>query len=142
MVDDEGACLDDVRLAQHRPAQERSDAREELEVEVARDDVVGTALERAHTGDRIRVRVGQDDHGNVPVPAAPRLARPEPSAELGLADDDDVGGMPLGEVERASRPRCAEDGEAVLAELPLEVLPRGGLVLGQENRVRRHPERR
>ena len=78
------------------------------------------------------------DHRHVPVPRPPGLAGAESPAELGLARDDDVGEQPLRKVERPRGPGCLEDREAVRAQLPLEVLPRTLLLLGEEDGVRWH----
>ena len=59
--------------------------------------------------------------------------------EVGLADDDDVGRVPLDEIECARRPAGLEDHEPVVAELALEVLPRVGLVLRQQDCIGAHP---
>ena len=85
MVDDDRAGLDDLRLAERGPAEERPDAGTQLDIEVARDDVVGAALEPADADDRVRVRLGEQDQRDVPVPAPTRLAGPDPPAQLRLA---------------------------------------------------------
>ena len=104
VVDDERPGLDDVGLPEHRPAQERLHARQKLEVDVARDDVVRSALEGADADDRVRARLGEDDQRDVAVPRPPGLAGADPPAEVGLTRDDDVGQEPLGEVERPCGP--------------------------------------
>jgi hypothetical protein len=142
VVDDERSYLNKLRLPERRSAQERADAGEELEVQVPRHDVVGAALERADAHDRVRVGLGQHDHRHVPIPPPPGLARSQARAEVGLPRDHEVRQQPLGDVERTRGPRCAEDPEAVVPQLPLEVVPRSGLPFGQEDRVAAHGVRR
>ena len=134
--------VDDVRLPEHRTAEQRPHAGEQLEVDVARNDVVGAALERTDASDGVGVGIGQDDDRHVPVPRAPGLAGAEPAAEIRLAGDHEIGRDALGEIERARRPGGAEHGEPVLAQVSLEELPRAGLVLGEEDGARAHPRRR
>ena len=75
VVDDERPGLDDIGLPEHGPPEERPDAREELQVHVAGDDVVRPALEGADAHDGVGARLGQHDDRHVPVPRPPRLAR-------------------------------------------------------------------
>ena len=56
----------------------------------------------------------------------------------GVARDHDVGQEPLREIECARSPGGAEDREAVVAELLLDVLPRARLALCEEDGVRAH----
>jgi hypothetical protein len=138
MVDDERTGLDDVRLADRRAAQEGADARQQLEIDVPRHGVVGAALERSHTDDRLCAGLGENDHRDVPVPRASGLTRAKPAAELGLAGYHDVGKEPLGEIQRPRRPGRLEDDEPVLPKLPEEVFPGFLLVLCEEDGVGCH----
>ena len=106
-VDDQLARLQDVRLPENRAPEQRPEPGAQLEIDVARHDIVRATLERADTHERVRPRLRQHDHRDVAVPRPSRLARAEPAAELGLADDHDVGRVALGEVERPAghRPR-------------------------------------
>ncbi len=125
-----------LRWAAELRAQERADPCEQLLVgERSADDVVGAAVERPHPLDRIRGRREQD-HGDVPVPAPPRLAAPEPKAEVELGEQHEIGPCALGELERLAPPRGAEHVEAVVAQLSTEVLARLGLGLGDEDGAR------
>ena len=77
MVNDERAGFDDVRLAERRAAKKRANPCEQLEVHVARNRVVRPALEGAHANDRVRTRLGENDHGLVSTPGTyPSLNAP------------------------------------------------------------------
>ena len=78
----------------------------------------------------------EHDDGNVPVPGSSRLATPKPQAQLELGEENDVGPRALGELERLAPAGRAEHVEAVVAELPAEVLARLGLGLGDEDGAR------
>ena len=140
-VDDELAGGEHLGGRRGAAPQERSDAREQLHVrERAADDVVGAAVERAHALDGVRGGREQD-HGHVAVPRPPRLAAAKPQAEVELGEEHEVRPRALGELERLAPARRLEHVEAVVAELPVEVLARLGLRLGDED-CARHARRR
>ena len=134
-VDREVADLDQVRARWRRPSQHRSDAGQQLVVDDGpRQVVVRAALERAHPVDGVRLLRTEHDHRDIAVPGPARLALAEARAEVELGADDEVGTRPLGERERLAAERGLEHVEAVTRQLALEVSPRGGLRLGEQQR--------
>ena len=76
-VDHELAHLVSLRRPGSDPAEDRADPRDELVVDERRDEVVvGTAGERPHAVEDIRLLRPEDDHRHIPVPRSARLAFP------------------------------------------------------------------
>jgi hypothetical protein len=75
----------------------------------------------------------------VAVQAPPGLAATKPLAEVELAEEDHGGSDPLGQLEGLAPPTRVENVEAVVAELPAEVLPGLDLGLGDEDGARHDP---
>ena len=99
--------------------------------------VVGAALKRADTIDGVRPLGPEHDHRHLPVPRPPRLAGTKASAEVELGNEDEIRKPPLGEVERLAAEARVQDLEAVRDELPLEVVARLGLGVGEEHGAQR-----
>ena len=119
---------------EHRP-----DPRHELGVELARGDVVGAALERAHALDGVGACVREHDHRDVAVPATAGLALPQPRAELGLAREHDVGRDRSTMSSACAAPPRLEHVEAVRAQVPLQVPRLVRVGIGQEKRSTHGP---
>ena len=133
LVDNEIAGDQHVGGGSGASPQESADAREELLVrERPAHDVVGSSIESANAFDGIR-RGCEENHGDISIPGPPRLPAPKSEAEIELREQDDVGSCSFGKLERFAPPRCAEDVEAVVAELPSQVLARLELGLGDKD---------
>jgi len=132
-VDNEVAGDQHVGGADRTSAQKRSNSSEELVVcERPAHDVVGSSIESANAFEGIR-RGCEQDHGHISIPGPPRLPAPKSEAEIELREQDDVRSGSFGKLERFAPPRCAEDVEAVVAQLSAQILARLGLGLGDED---------
>ena len=137
-VDDELPDLQNVGRARHCTPENRMDPCDELRIQLALRDIVGAPLERTDALERIGAGTRQHDHGDVPVPAPPRLALTEPRAQLGLTGEDDVRPLPLREVESLRAPARLENVEPVRAQVALEIPGPIGSGVGEEE-GRTHP---
>ena len=68
----------------------------------------------------------------MPVPRASRFALAEPTTEVELGEQDEVGAHSLRQRERLGGSAGGDHLEAVVCELPLEEPSRGGLRLGDD----------
>jgi len=131
-VDDELADLEHVGLPRGGAAQECMNTCDELGIQLALRDVVGTALEGADALDRIGTRGCEHDDRDVPVPAPTWLAFAEAGTQLRLTREDDVRPRALGDIESLRTPPCLDDVEPIRAQVALEISRPGGIGIGKE----------
>ena len=102
-------------MSRHRAPEHCPNAGEQLlVVERPHEEVVATAVERAHAVDRIRLRLAQDDHRHVAVPCA----------EL-------VQCVRVPEQDEVRLRLLVDDLEAVVSQMTFEERPRVELRLGE-----------
>jgi len=101
-------------------------------VEGSRNEIVAPAREGPHTIDRVGLRLSEDDHRDVSIPRAPRLALAKAAAEV-EGGDDERRLRALGELERFGGSGRIHHVEPVVGEVPGEEVPRRRLGLCKED---------